>query len=69
MTCKYKTAAERGGCRAQPIDQQIGLAKRMRYYLDWIVSGESLPTPAEIQADEYDGSVPFSEWLARGSRT
>ena len=33
-----------------------------------VLSRVSRPTQAEIEADEYQGSVPILQWLGRGSR-
>jgi len=42
--------------------------KRIWQNLTVILRGVSPPIQAEIEADEYDGSVPISQWLARESR-
>jgi hypothetical protein len=40
-------------------------AERIWRNLGWVLPRLSRPTDAEIQADEYDGSIPISRWLAR----
>ena len=42
-------------------------AKRIWRSLNSVLRGVSRPTEAEIEADEYDGTVSVSEWLARNS--
>jgi hypothetical protein len=43
-------------------------AKRIWRSLNSVLRGVSRPTEAEIEADEYDGSVSISQWLARRAR-
>ncbi|MFL6604441.1 MAG: hypothetical protein ACJ8R9_24335 [Steroidobacteraceae bacterium] len=42
-------------------------AKRIWRNLNTVMRGTSRPPAAEIEADEYDGSVSVSQWLARNS--
>ena len=42
--------------------------KRIWRNLTLVLRRVSRPTPVEIDADEYDGSVPISQWLVRESR-
>jgi hypothetical protein len=42
--------------------------KRIWRNLSAILPRVSRPTRAEIEADEYDGSVPISQWLGRDSQ-
>jgi hypothetical protein len=45
-----------------------GDIERIWRNLNSVMRGVSRPTQAEIEADEYDGSVSIGEWLARNSR-
>jgi hypothetical protein len=47
---------------------QFRRAKLISRDLRAALGGVSRPTQAEIEADEYDGSVPVLEWLSRSSR-
>jgi hypothetical protein len=47
--------------------EQYRQARRIWDSLSWMLPGVPRPTPAEIEADLYDGSVPISEWLARNT--
>jgi len=44
-----------------------GDIERIWRNLNSVMRGVSRPTEAEIEADEYDGTVSVSEWLARNS--
>jgi hypothetical protein len=47
---------------------QFRRAKLMSRNLRAVLAGVPRPTQAEIDADEYDGSVSVLEWLGRSSR-
>jgi hypothetical protein len=49
--------------------EQIHLAeKQIRDNLGSVLRELPRPTNAEAEADEFDGSVPFSQWLERESQ-
>jgi hypothetical protein len=47
---------------------QFRRAKLMSRDLRAALAAVLRPTQAEIEADEYDGSVPVLEWLSRSAR-
>jgi hypothetical protein len=67
VTFKYRVIDE-GAAPTAGRAEQIRLSDSIWRSLDSFIQGESRPTEPEIQADKCDTSVPFSDWLARGSQ-